>query len=51
MEQLVDLLEVFMLLMVDQYGLKHVGISGFCDNIMNLIQLCAIVGLNYGNIT
>lgn len=29
-------------------GLKHVGVSGF-NIIVNLIQLCAFVGLNYSN--
>jgi len=31
-----------------QYGPKYVGFSG-SYNIVNLIKLCAFVGLNYGN--
>jgi hypothetical protein len=50
-EQLVDLLKVSTPLMIDQKGLKYVGVSGFCGNsIVNLIKSCAVVGLNYGNI-
>jgi len=35
-------------LMMGQYGPKYVGFSG-SYNIVNLIKLCAFVGLNYGN--
>ena len=35
-----------------QQGLNHVGVGGFCDdNIVNLNQLCAVVGLKYCYIT
>ena len=34
---------------MDQEGSKHVVVSGFCNIIVNLIQFCAFVGLNYSN--
>jgi len=30
-------------------GPKHGGVSGFYNIIVTLIQLCALVGLNYSN--
>jgi hypothetical protein len=36
---------------MDQEGSKHLVVSGFCNIIVNLIQFCAFVGLNYGNLT
>lgn len=36
---------------MDQEGSKHVVVSGFYDIIVNLIQFCAFVGLNWGKLT
>jgi len=31
---------------MDQQDPQHVGVSVFCDIIVNQIELCAVVGLN-----
>ena len=38
---------LFYSLMMGQQGPKYVGICGFCNIIVNIMQLCAFVSLNY----
>jgi len=35
--------------MMGQKGLKHAGVSGFYNIIVNLMQLCLFLGLNHSN--